>query len=241
MSATAATAGADTVRIKVRARGTVPFPWAGRAWAPEEVEYDAHPNEVRDFMAAPRGALVVTWPEDYVAPDGTMPGRVVVAMAPQATPVSPAERLQHAEREAASARAGLIAAESEIAAMRARHTEEVRNLRGQLADVAERSGDAAKAIAEAEQRVVAAMQNADKAERDHRSALADVQARHVAEIDSLRAAHAEEMAKTLAEHDRAMSTLTAELDRATAPQGGKAKPKAAAASAAATAPAPPTP
>lgn len=225
MAGDTASAGPRLVHLTVRARGSVPFPWAGRAWPPTPTEYDAHPNEIRDFLAAP-GSLHVIWPEDYVAPDGSMPGRVKVVAHAEPPPVNLNDRVVAAEREAARANSAVMAAEREIADMRSRHAESLADRDRQILDAREYHAKIAASHQDAEKRVLAAMEQLSDAESNYTAAIAKVRAEHAGEVDTLRAKFEADVGVLSAERDRLaaqVAALTAELDKQTAPPTAPAK------------------
>ena len=219
---------AGHVRIQVRARGSVPFAWAGRAWPSIPVDYDAHRNEVADFLAdgAARG-LSIVWPEDYVAPDGSMPGRVTIKPVEAVADMSPHDRALAAEREAALARSQAMAAEREIRTQVSRHDEAIGVFKRDLAERDERIVLLQRAVTEAEQRAVAAIERAASVDATVAETVARMQREREGAIDTLRAEHDADMTALAVERDRLAASnaaLTAEIDKLTAPAGKAPKP-----------------
>lgn len=210
----------------------MPFAWAGRMWSTDQVTYDAHPNEVPDLLMeqAQRG-LSILWPDDYVAPDGSMPGRVkAVADHPKTTPTNPIERALAAERESALATSRAIAAEREVVEMRSTYEARIGEVRRDLTAARERVDELTRAVSDAEKRAVAAVERAQDADRAIGEAVARVRAEHSADVDTLMAQHASEVEALSAERDRltaANAALTAEMERLTAPTATAAPVKKA--------------
>lgn len=213
---------AGHVRIGVRARGSVAFPWAGHLWPIESVTYDAHPNEVRDFLAAPPSSLMVSWPDDYVAPDGSMPGRVVVAAVHETNtaPTSIEDRLAIAERDATRAKGEAIAAEREMSALRSTMAAAARDKDQLVAEAVERSRSLALSVQEAEQRAVAAVEKLAQTETEVAATIERIRREHRGVIDTMEAKHAEEIAQVHVERERLTASvvaLTTEIDKLTSP------------------------
>lgn len=208
------------VPVTVRARGSVPVGWAGRMWPTEPTKLDASPNEVLDLLKAPPHALYVEWPEDYVAPDGSMPGRVSLTAPPKTEqPVqSAADRVARSEQEAARSKSAAMAAERELLESRTLHAAAIHDVETRLNTICIEVSEANKRAAAAEARAVAAVGHAEDIERGHADVLSRLRAEHAGELDTLRAQHAAEFAKLTAEHDVTLTQLTAELDKATAPK-----------------------
>lgn len=209
------------VPVVVRARGSVPVGWAGRMWPTEPTKHVATPNEVLDLLKAPPHALHVEWPPEYVAPDGSMPGRVsLTAPAPKADqPVqSAADRVVHAEQDAARAKSAAMAAERELLESRSIHAAQLHDAETRLNTAAIELSDANKRAVAAEQRAMAAVAHAEEVERGHADVITKIRAEAAGELDTLRAQHAGEIARLTAEHDVTLAQLTAELDKATAPK-----------------------
>lgn len=215
-----------TVRVVVRARGTVPVGWAGRGWPNVETVHDAVPNEVLDLLKAPQ-SLVVTWPEDYVAPDGSMPGRVSLVTPSSTAPAATAEeRVARAETDTLRAKAAALASEREIAEQRLHHAEELRDLRSTTADAVASATRAANELDAANKRADAAMRHAEEIEKGT-AKLLEVRAReHAGAIDTLAAQHLGEISVLRAEHERTVLGLQADLEKATAPANKKGRPAA---------------
>jgi len=231
---------AGHVRVTVRARGVVPFGWAGRMWPTEPEVHDASPNEVLDLLKAPPQSLHVVWPEAYVAPDGTMPGRVSITAPKAEAPVlSPAERLQHAEHDATRARAAAMATEREFGDYRRQMVGEQALMRAEVANAKDSAAEAERRAAAADARAEAAVGHAEDIERGHADVITKIREGHAGELDTLRAQHAAELAQLVAEHDRTVAMLTAELDKATAPKR-KVPPSGSGTAAQPAAPTPPS-
>jgi chromosome segregation ATPase len=207
------------VRVIVRAHGVLPFGWAGRSWPNEPVTFDANANDAKDLLKAPPQNLHVTWPVDYVAHDGTMPGRVShTAPKPAAPALTPAERLLTAEKDAATARASALATEREFKEYRAKIVNEQSLMRAEVENAKSALTSAQAEAAAANARAAAAIEHATSLERGQAEALTKVQEAHVREMEQAHAEHDAELTAALdrqrIEYEQRIAALNADLAKA---------------------------
>lgn len=221
---------ADRVVVTVRARGETPVPWAGRSWPKEPTTIQADRTTVADLLRAP-ASLAVTWPEDFVAPDGSSPGAAKPAAErpDERLPGDSAARLARAEDEAARYKSIAQRAEAELLGVKSDARAAVATAERLLEEERDKRLELEKRVSLAEQGAADAGERVEALRREHAEAIEKLRSEHAGELDTLRASTQAEIDKAFAEADRKVreaqvevESLRAELDKATAPKG---KPK----------------
>lgn len=212
-----------TIPIVVQARFGQPVSWAGRSWGIEPTPHDAVPAEVHDLLRAPP-SLHVQWPEDFVAPDGSMPGKRKMATHEASPLLTSADRVAAAEAQAKSALTTAQATETAFATYRSKAEAETGELRRALEEQTARAADLGTQVSGSTLTSTAAKDAAEAQAKAHAQQIEALNAQHRGELDTLRAQHETALnALTLAHEAKlaesvAMVTeLTGELEKLTSP------------------------
>ena len=161
--------------------------------------------------------MAVTWPADFVAPNGQHMGLPTLDAEPATpeeveVPKSLAERFAIAEKESIRHRIAADAAERELALARALIADMKRGIEtrdAQIEALPRAPGD----VAALERRVAELTAELEKITKDRDTATRASKAQHTAEVDTLQARHRAEVESIHAEYSRQLTKLQADLLR----------------------------
>lgn len=202
---------ARTVRVTVRAV-TRSTPWGGELWTIEPRTVNASPQLVKDLLAAgQKGQLLVSWPEDYVTPDGIRPAEHKLDEAAAAN-MSSADRVAAAEQLAKRNGERAVAVDLQLRAATSRHEGEVAHLRVEVATAQAMAMTTAAGMTKAEQDKAAAVEALETATRGYGTEIRVIRERTKAEIDTAKAEAQGEVEKAYQANEQMQSAHLRELE-----------------------------